>query len=310
MSGLGSVEASADGVYLSVAGGYIWNRKEGEKFANGSKNPNFATQEFTRADKTIGTRSGSRYANLAGKIVNVYFKVHDEYGESLNVVIDSGDDRFIVSIATNNRYSQDFMKLLLKADLSKSLFIKPYDFIGKDKKRAQGITFKQDGVKIVLRNEESPSKESEWFKEATKKEVKRFFEDLTDWFVAEVEASVCSQFKDLPKKEKKQVSGLGNPDATEETSQEEIQEDRKEDNNVSKPTVVKVTPMKMRRAVKAYIDENYEGETLPKLDIETLEVWYRLTLRDEELPFNTKDDNDSEVSVDTLDSQLETLLDK
>lgn len=308
MAGLGSVEENSNGVYLSIAGGYIWDRKQSAKLEDGSKNPNYATQEFIRADKTTGVRAGARYANFAGKVVNVYFKTHNEYGESVNIVLDAGEDRFILSIGTNNRYSQDIMKFLLKADLNEEVFIKPYDFIDKDKRRAQGVTFKQDGQKIALRNDDAPFKEKDWWKQASKKQVKRFFEDLTDWFVAEVEEKVCSQFSDdLPKIEK-QETGLGKVTKETESVKEEVKEDTKTETiKTSEP--VAVTPMKMRRAVKAYIVENYEGKELPKLEASELKVWYNLVLNDEELPFKSEDTEEkSEVSGEDLDSELQKLI--
>ena len=69
--------------------------------------------------------------------------------------------------------------------------MKPYDFIDKQKnKRVQGISFKQDGNKIALRNEDAPFESAEFFKTATQKKKKRFFEDLTEWFVSAVKAVV------------------------------------------------------------------------------------------------------------------------
>lgn len=302
MTGLGTVRDNQN-TYLSVAGGFIWNRKSPES------DPNYATQEFTRADKTIGTRSGARYADLTGKVVAVQFRTHDEYGESINVTVDADGERYIVSISTNNRYSQDMMKALLKGDLSKDFFIKPYDFIGKDKKRAMGISFRQDGEKMNLRNDDAPSKEGEWFKTADKKEIRRFFEDLNDWFVAEVEEKVCSQFtEDLPKQEEKPKAGLGAASdvQTTETEKQEIEEDKAKDRNVTKaPTV-----LAMKKALKSYIAENYEGEELPKLDKETLKKWYDLSLKEEELPFGDNDVESVKEGEGDLNAQLDVLMDK
>lgn len=293
--GLGAVKNS-NGTYLSVAGGYIWDRKKG------SDDANYAEQTFIRADKTEGKRAGAQYANITGKVVGVQFRTHDEYGESINVTIDtSGGDRYILSISTNNRYSQDMMKALLKGDISKPFFMKPYDFVGQDKKRAQGISFKQGGEKLNLRVEtpDSFTKEKEWFRSASKKQIKRFFEDLSDWFVAEVEEKVCSKLSaDLPELEEKS-SGLGAAKAEkvskpiEDTPKEEVAE------------VVKVTPVKMRKAVKAYIAENYPDNEMPKLSKEDLVTWYELCLEEEELPFPTEN---AKVSGDDLDNELDKLI--
>tara|TARA_R110002051_G_scaffold183611_1_gene253167 strand:+ start:831 stop:1715 length:885 start_codon:yes stop_codon:yes gene_type:complete len=292
--GLGEVKESK-GTYLSIAGGYVWNRKikEGE--------PNFNTQTYTRADKTEGTRQGGRYADLSGLITGVEFKTHDEYGESLNVTVLADGDTYIVSIATNNRYSQDFMKALLKVDLSKDIYFKPYDFVDGDGRRAQGIVFRQEGEKIALRNDDAPSKEKDWFKTSSKKEVKRFFEDLSDWFVAEVEEHVVPKLGNIVPAEKTGL-GVSTDNNTSSDEREEISEAKTEDAKVA----VALSPLKMKKALKVYIAENYEDEELPKLSKEDLKVWYDLSLAEEELPFSEGDS--SEVSGGDLDDQLKNLL--
>ena len=294
--GLGTVKES-NGMYLSVAGGFIWNRKADQS------DPNYATQTYKRKDETEGVRSGARYADLTGRVVGVQFRTHDEYGDSINVTIDSEGERYIVSVSTNNRYSQDLMKALLKADLKKDIFMKPYDFVGDDKKRAMGISFRQDGTKLNLKIDNAPSKDKDWFKTASKKEIRRFFEDLTDWYQGEIEEKVISQMDaDLPevKKEKK---GLGT--STEDVAKpaDEVKEEPKENKASDKP---KVSTLKMKRALKEYIAENYEGKELPNLSKEDLVIWYDLSQREEELPF--EEAVDASVSGDDLDSQLDALI--
>lgn len=305
--GLGTVNNST-GIYLSIAGGFIWNRKADKS------DPNFAKQTFTRVDKTEGVRQGAQYADLDGKIVAVAFRTHDEYGESINITIDSEGERYIVSISTNNRYSQDMMKFLLKGDLKKPIFMKPYDFVGKDKKRAMGISFRQDGEKITLRTDDAPSKESDWFKSATKKEIRRFFEDLNDWYVAEIEEKVCPQFGDLPT-----LEGKPKVEEEEEEEQEEAQEEAQEtqeeaqeetpevESNDEKP---EATALQMKKALRAFIKENYEGKTLPKLSKSDLLIWYNLSLEEEELPFEIEDADAAEVPKNDLDGQLDLLIKK
>jgi hypothetical protein len=48
-----------------------------------------------------------------------------------------------------------------------------------------------------------------------------------------------------------------------------------------------VPPLAMKRALRAYIAENYPEKSLPELDAQTLVAWYNLTLIDEELPFES-----------------------
>jgi hypothetical protein len=199
MAGLGTVKEGGRSTFLTIAGGFIWDRKAD------ASNPNYATQEFKRADGTVGERAGARYADLTGNISKVEFRTHPQYGENVNVTITANGEDFILSVSTNNRYSQDLMKALLNADLSQSIFIKPYDFVGKDKKRAMGVSFRQNGEKISLRVEGAPTQPGEWFKTAGSKNIKRFFEDLNEWFVNEVTAKVVGKVSSPIVEEVKQV---------------------------------------------------------------------------------------------------------
>ena len=297
--GLGTVK-EVKNMYLSIAGGYIWDRKAD------STNLNYATQDFNRADGTVGIRQGARYADLTAKILGVEFRVHEKFGESINITTEAGGDRFIIAVSTNNQYSQCFMKALLLMDLNKDLYIKPYDFTGTDGKRAQGISFRQDGVKIDLKEVKLPKefiKEKEFWKTSDKKKIKRFFEDLSDYFVGEVEAKVCSQLTSIPPQKKKEDSveqeqpktppAKESDEAASGITSEQIAEE-------SRPSQIK-----MKKAIKAYISENYDSdEVMPKLSKEEIVVWYDLALAEEELPFPI----DGEVAGSELDDALAALI--
>ena len=312
--GLGSVTESG-ATFLSIAGGFIWDRKKDES------DPNYAEQTYEKADKTEGVRKGAKYADLTGKVVFVQFKTHQEYGESINVTIEDEDgERYIISVSTNNRNSQDLMKALLKMDLSKDLFLKPYDFIGSDKKRAQGISFRQDGEKLDLKYEGTgmPSQDAEWFKTADKKKIKRFFEDLNDWFVGEVEEIITPQFKPLDSKEKseKPAPKAATPKVEKEVAAkvEKAAAPKVEKEVAATPAV---TPLKMKMKLRAYSTDNYESRELPVLSPTDLVRWYNLAEAEEELPWDesvndtseAEDENvEAEVDQDDLDSQLNGLL--
>lgn len=303
MSGLGSV-AESNSTFLTIAGGFIWNRKA-EK-----EDPDYAEQKYIKADKSEGVRCGARYASLSGRITAVEFKTHKEYGENINVTVSTGDNNYTLSVSVNNRYSQDLMKALLNMDTEKDIFIKPYDFIDQDRRRVQGISFKQDGEKLDLKVEGVPTKDADWFKAADKKSIKRFFEDLSDWFVAEVQQLVC------PKLENSTNGSYDESEPEEEASSTEIKtkaeskvktEAKTETSNPANETVVKTaTPLAMKKALRAYIADNYEGEVLPELSKEELVIWYNLCLQEEELPFSST--SEAEVSKDDIDSQLNALM--
>lgn len=306
--GLGSVSENGVAVFLSIAGGFIWNRKA-EK-----TDPNYATQNYEKADKSTGTRAGARYADLTGKVVGVQFKQHPEYGESINVTFDSDGERYIISVSTNNRYSQDLMKALLNMDLEKELFVKPYDFVGTDKKRAQGISFRQDGEKIDLKVKDAPTKEEGWFKTAGKKDVKRFFEDLNDWFVAEVEERITPKFGPLePKAPSEDKEEKAPVDKTPEKKVASKPAVKAEEPKVDTASVPAVTPLKMKMKLRTYSAENYEGRELPALEPGQLVQWYNLAMQEEELPWEEIPETpavDAEVEESDLDSQLDALLEQ
>lgn len=304
--GLGKVQ-EGNGTFLSIAGGFIWDRKADKNHEC------YAEQEYEKADKTTGTRTGAKYGDLTGKVAKVAFRTHAEFGESINVTfVDSEEEVYIVSISTNNRYSQDMMKALLKMDLEKPINLKPYDFVGNDKKRAQGISFKQDGAKLDLKVE-VPSdyqRDEAWFKKAEKKQIKRFFEDLNEWFVAEVEEKVVPKIKTPEAVEKKDKPAESTPKT--ETKKEEPKETPKEEKEpVKEPETQsesKATPLAMKKVLRAYIAENYEGKELPSLEKDELEKWYNLALLEEELPFDEQGQEDGELSQDELDDQLNKLM--
>ena len=310
--GLGKVQEGGKNTYLSIAGGYIWDRKAEES------NPNYATQEFDRADGTKGERKGAKYADLTGDVTGVEMRTHQQYGESINVKVTSEGENYIMSIGTNNQYSQSMMKALLIMDFNEPLYIRPYDFTDTKGKRSQGISFRQDGEKMDLRSLKLPNefnKESDFWKTAGTKKIKRFFEDLSDYFVGEIEAKVIPQLDAMPKTEKAEAPKTEAPKV--EPQKTEKAEAPKAEAKVEAPKVeqdqkgaieaeARPSVIKMRRFVKEYITENYPDQTLPKLSREEVATWYDLALAEEELPFG----ENNKVGDDELKDELKALLGK
>ena len=303
--GLGTVNRERK-TYLSIAGGYIWDRSKD------STDPNYATQAYKTGSGEEKERAGAQYGDLTGNIVFVEFQNHDKFGESLRVTVNSDGEEFILSISTNNAYSQSFMKALLIMDINKPIFIKPYDFTDSSNRRAQGISFRQDGTKLDLKTAPSSSefqKDAAWWANASKKEKKRFFEDLNDWFVAEVEETV------IPRIDKMVSSSKATATVKEEVVKEEVEVQVEQEiipsdtetSGVSNEQIQEESypsVIKMRKAIKAYIEENYSGESLPKLSKEDVLAWYKLVLAEEELPFPEDDNVDSK----DLKGELKSLL--
>jgi hypothetical protein len=275
--------------YLSVAAGNIWNKKLGKE------DPNYAEEEYTDSKGETQIRKGARYKILTGRVTGVEFRQHPQYGESMAVSINDDGDDFILSISTNNHYSQSMLKALLIMDVERDIYIRPYD-ITENGKRNRGISFRQDGVKLDFTTIVRPSefeKERSFFKGGDPKMIKRFFEDLTDWYIGQVKEKVVPKLDSI-------VPSVQAPKSTPKAVEDVVvKQDAEAPKDVAKPSVIK-----MKKFIKSYIEENYEGETLPKLSKEEVGVWYDLALADEELPFKDED----EVSQGDLDSELSALL--
>lgn len=289
--GLGTVRRSNQ-TYLVVAGGFIWDRKKDETDAN------YAVQEFELANGEKGTRSGAQYSDLIGNVVNVQTKEHPQYGESINVTFESEGEEYILSVKTGTQNGQHLMKALLICDLSKSLYVNPYDFVEQGQ-RVRGISFKQGGKKLDLRSYELPQEfqvSKEFFKTSKKPKIKRFFEDLCEFLVGEVEEKIIPQFSGYSPKPKMEAPKVEAP---------KVEAPKVEAPKVETSSEVeRPSPIKMKKAIKLYIEENYDGETMPKLSREDVVKWYDLVLAEEELPFESQE----LASDDELQSQLDQLL--
>lgn len=324
--GLGTVKES-DVVFLGVAGGHIWDRKAGEE------SPHYGEQEWTNSEGEVKVRKGARYSYVQGNVVKVEFKEHDKFGENINVTLDTEDgERYVLSAGLGNRNSQDIMKGLLVADLDKPIMFAPYDFADKQNsaKRVQGITVKQDGEKLDLKLKGVPTKEKEWWGTATKKQKTKFFDELNEWFQAEIEEMVIPALGEMPKREpsekeakpaapkkdakKAKDEAADEEEASKELKKENIFEKKNRENKESEAADDTVkTPLQMKKAIKAYISENYPDKEIPAtLKGEELIKWYQLTLTDDELPFeeDAEEENEEEVDEDDIESELNKLLPK
>lgn len=293
--GLGEVKET--GLFLTLAGGFIWNRKADKS------DPNYGEQQY-EWNKEVKTRTGAKYADLTGMITKVVFREHKEFGENLNVYFKAGEESYIISIGLSSRYCDHMLKALLVADLTKPIFMKPYDFVPKDGKRKEGISFRQDGEKLDLRVDISGDleRDSDWFKTASKKEIIRFFEDLTDHYKERVIEEICPTLE-------------GSSDEGEQEEDEE--QDEKPKAKASKTTSKKkdepkkVAPLAMRRFLKEYIEENYPDKEMPSLKGADLKEWYDLAQQLEELPFEDEkedEDTEEEIESDDLEAELNKLL--
>lgn len=312
MSGLGQVTESGV-IFLGIAGGFVWDKKADE--SHGA----YSEQKFSRVDGTEGVRKGAKYADITGKIVEIKFPVHQQYGEHINLTIDAGDDRYIVALKIGNRYSQDIMKGILLGDIEKPFRIKPFAFPDKENptKIVQGCNIFQDAEKIDLKGLEvikpegctSDEDVKNFFKTATPKKRDRYFDDLNEWLKAEILEEVVSGMPEAPRKEGKPAVNKPKPAPTAKPEETESEAEAKATEVVEQEAPKPLTPLKMKQALRAYSAENYEGREIPKtLAGAELIQWYDLSVAGEDLPWSDEEGSDaSEVKPKDISSQLDAL---
>lgn len=89
------------------------------------------------------------YNFIEGKITKIYYKDSKEYGNSFEVTIDDGKEKYSVSFKEDSRYCQDFLSKLPNIAFSKTVKITPYQMTdNKSGKEKRGVSIQQDGVKI------------------------------------------------------------------------------------------------------------------------------------------------------------------
>lgn len=177
---------NAKTTYLSIAGGYIWDKKAD------SSHPAYKEQEWKDNKGNSNIRKGAAYKSYSGKISDVAFSSHESYGDSLLVTFEDGGEKFVFSVPMNKRNSQDFLKAILKIDLNKEVKVLPYYF-EKDGKTKQGINFYQDNEKVDTFNLELEGfefKSGDWFAKAKKSQVTMYFLSLTETLQENVEEKI------------------------------------------------------------------------------------------------------------------------
>jgi len=104
----------------------------------------------SRYSDTLGKEIWERVYNwVEGKITSIFYKESKEYGNSFEVTLDDGKDRFNISFKEKSRYCTDFLSKLPNIDLDSFVRITPYDFIPEGKESAiMGVSLKQFDKKI------------------------------------------------------------------------------------------------------------------------------------------------------------------
>jgi len=98
-------------------------------------------------DGNKGVKWELRYKNLSGFITWIEFKQSD-YGEMCIVTIEQNWEVDKLTMNTDSRYFSDLGRKISNIDLSKTVFINPYDF-EKNGKQIRWLDIKQDWEKIT-----------------------------------------------------------------------------------------------------------------------------------------------------------------
>ena len=98
-------------------------------------------------DGNKGVKWELRYKNLSGFITWIEFKQSD-YGEMCIVTIEQNWEVDKLTMNTDSRYFADLGRKISNIDLSKTVFINPYDF-EKNGKQIRWLDIKQDWEKIT-----------------------------------------------------------------------------------------------------------------------------------------------------------------
>ena len=321
---LGKPSKGGNKKFLNFAGGAIWDKK-----GTDTENEFYEEEEYSKKDGSVGVRKGYKYGDITGQIVGVSIYEGKNF-TTLNVTMKSDAGVFVLSAGKGSNYGTTLAKILLMADLSKPIYLKPYYFINEDnKKLVQGISGRQghsEGQKFDLKQVELTSKPQEWFKGATKKEIRRFYEDQTDELYGILEDEVISKFDSNAKDFFKDAADKGKDTAPKQEAKEEVKEEPKDEapkrerrsrrrkqedespkEEASESSSSKVSPIKMKKFLKDYIEENYGEEyTLPKLTKVDLEKWYELALAEEELPIEDNDNDAMPVTTDDVEDQQDS----
>jgi hypothetical protein len=143
--GLGSNSGSPR-IFLSVGFGKIRQKSLENKEKVTSTTPNAVKR--LKQDNTETWAIEHDY--ISGKIENIFFKEDEKYGNSFEVVLLDGIDKYQISFSEDNRFWFDFMKKLPNVLMNDAVKITAYDFVDKKTgKRKAGISLEQNGNKIT-----------------------------------------------------------------------------------------------------------------------------------------------------------------
>ena len=120
---MGSVKSS-NAIFLSVSEGKIVRR-----FTQPTPD---SKQRTTKEGKIVNEET---YKGWSGRIADIQFKEHEEYGSFVNVHISDGEENAVIQIKQSSGYANAFLKMLPNVDLGQDVVITPNMKVEGDKKK-------------------------------------------------------------------------------------------------------------------------------------------------------------------------------
>lgn len=104
-------------------------------------------REYETSDGKTGTKWETVYRDLSGLITNVDF-YDGEYGTLLQLTVEDGEEKTVLSVSTSSNFGEDLMKKLPNIDMKKPVKIVPFAFEDDNGKKKKGVTVYQNDVKL------------------------------------------------------------------------------------------------------------------------------------------------------------------
>lgn len=123
-----------------------------------------SNEEDPEAEKRVVEVNGEKhilyektYSRVSGFITEIQLQEHDQYGTSLNVIVEDEDGgAFQLQMAEKSRYFQHFAMMLPNIDFLEEIIFQPYSFT------PQGSQYKTQGVKLTQNGKKVPNYYKTW----------------------------------------------------------------------------------------------------------------------------------------------------
>lgn len=142
---MGAIKNSS-AIYLSVSDGQLVRR---------FKEPTSESKQRTTKDGKLVNEEF--YRGWTGKVTDIQFKDHDEYGRFLNITIDDGEIPAIIQLKLDSGYASAFMKTLPNVDFESDVTLSPSMKVEGDKKKSSFFISQHGTALKWFYNKENPN---------------------------------------------------------------------------------------------------------------------------------------------------------